>query len=224
MYTSTEPVSVVEKVNVLLAELREIRASGPQFRILHRFREPGCDCAPGEEIAAVYLIHQGREFLVPLSLTLRILFDFLARHPHLPQSATQIAAAMYAEPFYRRHGFHASRHAKLTRKISRSSVKEFVKRIRQALDCASREAGLCIDPQQVLLSQGTVTNEVVYRLKATTEWIHVDHPGVIESGGADRSHMARLSRASKPAHAPSLGAGHRVALGDDSVERQSLEE
>jgi len=51
---------------------------------------PGSDCLPGEEIVAVSLMYRGREYHLQLSLALRMLFDFLARHSRLPQSARQI--------------------------------------------------------------------------------------------------------------------------------------
>jgi hypothetical protein len=167
---------VAHAVDLLLAELALFKSVGPHFRILHRYREPGTVCMWGEEIAGVYLVHRAREFVVPLSTTLRLLFDFLARHTHLPQSATQIAAAMSTDPFYRRHGARASG-PKLTRRIGRASVKELVKRIRQALAQAFREANMAVDAETVLLSDKTVSNEVGYRLKATVEVSHVDHPG-----------------------------------------------
>ncbi len=174
MSKSDELGPVVEKIDLLMAELRLLRSSGPHFRILHRFREPGTDCAPGEEIVAVFLVFRGRAMFVPLSLALRLFFDFLARHSHLPQSAAQIAAAVRVDPFCRKHGTNAPSGATLTRKMSRSSIKEFVKRVRQALALVFLEAGLAIDPNTVLRSENTVTNEVGYRIQASFEWAHLD--------------------------------------------------
>jgi hypothetical protein len=177
MYTNDELGSVVEMVDLLLAEFRETASSGPHFRITHRFREPGTDCAPGEEVAAAYLVYRSREFFIPLPTTLLLLFDFLARHSRFPQSAAQIIAAIHADPFYRRHGENAIR-GNLAPTFGRSSVKEFIKRIRRGLERSFFEAGLGLDPRRVLVSQGTVTNCVGYRLKATVEWVHFDHAGM----------------------------------------------
>ena len=85
---SSSIVPIVEKVDLLLTELREITAVGPRFRIVHRFRDPGSDCAPGEEVAVVHLVHGTREFLLRLSCTLLLIFDYLARHSRLPQTAS----------------------------------------------------------------------------------------------------------------------------------------
>ena len=168
---------VIEKIDLLLAERRELSAMGPHFRIVHRFREPGTDCAPGEEIAAVFLVHRGRESLVPLSTALLLLFEHLARHSRFPQSASQIAASMSADPFFKKHGANASTQDRLTRKISRSSIKEYVKRIRIALKRSFTDAQSQLESERALLSEERSSNEVGYRLKGTFEWIHVNHPG-----------------------------------------------
>jgi hypothetical protein len=179
MYSSDDPI--FEAVGLLLTELRELRSSGPHFRIVHRFREPGCMCTPGEEVAAVYLIHRSREIFVPLSTTLRVLFDFLAKHSYLPQNASQITAVFNTDPFYCNHGANARGDAKFVRKISRSGVKEFVHRIRIALALAFREANMNVNPAAVLRTEPTMTNEVTYRLKGVCEWVHVNRPDRTEN-------------------------------------------
>ncbi len=180
MFLNDDPV--VDKLELLLAELREMRSSGPIFRIVHRFRTPGCDCGPGEEIVAVYLVFRSAEILVPLPLALRILFDYLARHTRLPQSASQVAAGIATDAFCQNHGAKAQRHARLTRKFSRTGMKEYVKRIRGALARAFAEANLAIDPAAVMRSEQTVANEVGYRLKATFQWLHTNHPDAGNQG------------------------------------------
>jgi hypothetical protein len=149
-------------------------SSGPHFRIEHRFHKPGTDCAPGEEIFAVWLVYRGREYSLRLSLALRILFDYLARHSHLPQSATQIEAGIRADRFYTQHVANVMAHGLFTRSISRSYIRVYIERLQVALQNAFREAGLLMDAHAVLLTQETVMNEVGYRLKASFEWVHVD--------------------------------------------------
>lgn len=179
MYSNNDDLRpVIAKVGLLLTELREIQAAGPRFRILHRFREPGKHCAPGEEVAAIFLNQRVPEIVLPLSPTSRMLFDLLARHTRIPQNASQIAAAMRADPFYRRHGANAFAQGNLAKTVQRTSVKEFVRRIRLALGVAFRDARLDIDPRAVLISESTCTNQVAYRLRARCEWAHLDHPGL----------------------------------------------
>jgi hypothetical protein len=161
-------------IDLLFAEIAELRSSGPHFRIYHRFRIPGTDCAPGEEILAVCLVHHGREYHLRLSLALRILFDYMARHSRFPQSASQIEAGVRADRFSARHASAVMERGKPTRSIPRSCVKVYIERLRSALEIAFREAGLLMDPHAVLLSQETVMNEVGYRLKASFEWLHID--------------------------------------------------
>jgi hypothetical protein len=166
---------VFEKIDLLLAERRTLAASGPQFRIIHRYRALGTTCAPGEEVGGVYLVYRGREFQLRLPVSLLLLFDFLAKHSRLMQAAAQIEVAINSDQFYKQHGANAGTGLKLTRRITRLAVKEYVKRIRHALNMAFQEARVNIDPRVVLVSEPTATNEVAYRLRAKCEWLHIDH-------------------------------------------------
>jgi hypothetical protein len=168
---------VMKKVDLMLLEYRQLKAGRLHFTIWHRFRAPGTNCAPGEVVAAVYLMHQGREYQVPVSSTLRLLFDFLAKNVRLSLTASQIAACFQADEFYGRHGFNIASNGKLRRRVVRSTVKVYVQRIRQALTLSFREANLRLDPCNVLASEETGSNEAGYRLRGTFDWLHTDHPG-----------------------------------------------
>jgi hypothetical protein len=165
---------VFEKVDLLLVELAELRSRGPNFIIHHRFRKPGTACAPGEEIFAVCLVHHGREYCLHLSLALRILFDYLARHSRLPQCAAQIEAGIRADRFSVQHATFLMGRSKLTRSIPRSYVRVYIERLRSALARAFEEAGVTMAPGSVLISSATVMNEVGYQLKAALQWAHID--------------------------------------------------
>jgi hypothetical protein len=165
---------IIEEVDLLVAELRELNEEGPHFRIVHRFHTPGTHCAPGEEIAGIYLVHRGREYHLRLSLALRLLFDYLARHSHLPQSATQIEAGIRAERFYTEHAASMVETGKLTRSIPRSYVKVYIERLGIALKCAFHWANLELATHAALITEETVMNEVGYRLKGVVEWFHID--------------------------------------------------
>ena len=165
---------VLNIVDLLIAEMNHLRSAGPHFRILHRFRMPGSDCLPGEEVAAVFLVSRGREYQLRLSLAQRLIFNFLARHSRLAQSARQIELGIRADEFYKHHAKNAAGRGAVTRRIPRSSIKVHVTRLRQALDVAFHEAGMSIDPSAVLVGQDTTGNEVCFRLKATCSWSHID--------------------------------------------------
>lgn len=166
---------VLNIVDLLVAEMNHLRSAGPHFRIVHRFRMPGVTgCLPGEEVFAVFLVYRGREYQLRLSLAQRLIFDFLARHSRLAQSARQIELGMRADEFYKLHAKNAAGRTAVTRKIPRSSIKVHIERLGQALDHAFREAGLNIVPGTVLVRQDTAGNEVCFRLKATCSWSHID--------------------------------------------------
>jgi hypothetical protein len=166
---------LIEEVEFILAERRDLSARGPVFRIRHRFHLAGTKCAPGEEIVGVVLAHRDSEYQLGLSLSQLFLFDYLARHTHLSQSARQIELGVRADQFYRRYAKNAGGGDAITRLLARSSIRVHVGRIRQALSRAFREAGIqLLDPCDVLVSQETVSNEVGYRFRAIIEWLHVD--------------------------------------------------
>jgi hypothetical protein len=167
--------SIAERAEVLLAELAWLSQTGPELRIVHRFRVPGTNCQAGEEIWAISTVHRGREIILPLSLALRQVVDYLAETRHVPQSASQIAAGMRRSAFYVKHGMNSGIPSK--RKISRSAVKEYIKRIRKAFDLSFREIGLNLDPKRVLVSKTTVGNEIHYQLRARIEWVHLGSDG-----------------------------------------------
>jgi hypothetical protein len=162
-------------VDLLIAEMNHLRSAGPHFRIVHRFRMPGIiGCLPGEEVFAVFLANRGREYQLRLSLAQRLIFEYLARHSRLAQSARQIELGIRADEFYKHHAKNATGRVAVTRKIPRSSIKVHMTRLRQALDIAFHEAAMSIDPGTVLIVQDTAGNEAGYRLKATCSWSHIN--------------------------------------------------
>jgi hypothetical protein len=167
--------SVAERAEVLLAELTQLAQNGPRLRITHRFQLEGTLCRPGEEIWTISLICRELEIPLALSLALRQVVNYLAETRHVPQSASQIAAGMRRSAFYTRHGMNSGVHSR--RKISRSAIKEYVKRIRQALALAFDEAGLQMNPNRVLVSKATMGNEIHYQLRARIEWVHLGEEG-----------------------------------------------
>jgi hypothetical protein len=169
--------SVMEKVDLLLLEVKQLKSARLHFTILHRFRVPGTECAPGEEVAAVYLMYHGHEYPIPLSSALRLLFDFLAKNARLSLNASQIAACFLADEFYNRHGANIASGGELRRRVARSAVRVYVIRIRKALALTFKQAGLQVDPRNVLASENTGMNEVTYRLRGTFDWLHSDHTG-----------------------------------------------
>lgn len=168
---------VAYKVESALAGLADLLQNGPALRIVHRFRTAGAvDCVPGEEVFAVFLVQRGRQFQLRLSLSGRLLLDYLARHRHYAQSATQIAAGIQASDFYQKHASNAGKSPRMRRKIARSAVKIYIRRLRQAFAAACEEAEVVFSADKVIVSEQTVANEVGYKVHARVEWSHVDSP------------------------------------------------
>jgi hypothetical protein len=166
---------VLKTMDLLIAEISHLRSAGPHFRIVYRFRMPGSSGRlAGQEVYAVFLVYRSREYQLRLSLAQRLLFDYLANHRRLAQSARQIELGMRADDFYKFHAKNANGRITLTRRIPRSSIKEHVRRLHKALGMVFQEAGFGIDPRSVLIVQDTVGNEVGYKLKATCSWTHID--------------------------------------------------
>lgn len=163
---------IIQKAELLLLELAELNQAGPSLHVVHSYSIRGSvgQCQPGEEVSRVLLAYRGRHTIVPLPLALRLVVDYLGRYRHIPQNATQIAAGMRLSEFYRRHGLNSGELSQ--RKISRSAIKEYVNRIRKAFAIAFWEAQLLLDPAEVLVSEGTVSNETTYRLRAVVTWHH----------------------------------------------------
>lgn len=168
--------SVLHAIDLIVEEIKLLRSRGPTFRIIHRFRIPGSECLPGEEVFAVFLIYRGREYQLPLSTALLIVFDFLAKHSHIAQSAKQIEFGIRTDDFYCNHGMNATTMGRklLVRQIPRSAVREHIKRLHRAIDQVFQEANLALDPRKVLLVEQTVSNEVHYRLRASCRLAHLD--------------------------------------------------
>lgn len=160
-------------VDLVLFELVRFDHNGPDISIVHRYRihAHGAQCQAGEEVARIVASHQGRQSILPLSLAPRLLFDFLARTKHTPQSAVQIAGQMRLHPFYRLHGMNCGTPS--TRTICKSCIKEYAKRIRKALSTALDQIALPLRPDLVLVAD-LAGNEARYVLQASISWIHVN--------------------------------------------------
>lgn len=165
---------IIEEVEYLLAATTAFRAAGPRFQILHRFHRSGTSCAPGEQVAAVYLVHRSRLYHLRLGIGALLLFDYLAKR-RISQSAAQIQASARSDPFYTRHAWNGGPTQRQVRRLNH--VRVYVKRIREALALAFLEAGMdSADPYKVLVSETTTSNSVLYALKCSVELVHESIP------------------------------------------------
>jgi len=166
MYASDEVDKIVEELEFIETERRQLHANGPHFRILHRSARQFTPCGSYEPVAA-YLVHAGRTYQVRLG-TLLGLFDYMARHNKLAQTARQI------ERGTRTGSSMVGRLAAVpARRIPRRYIRVYTGRIRMALGKALHEAGIEVSPDAVLVSEECAMNETGYRFHATFEWLHI---------------------------------------------------
>ncbi len=165
-----DPPMLLEAIDVLLADIEDIRKNRPSYLILHSFALDG-GCREGESVEAVLFPRDIADPQLRLALTERLTFDFLAQHPRLSFDARQIAAALNALPFYCEHGANAGVLQRV--KVRVPAIKVIVGRIRHAMTIKFNEAHLQIDPFEVLKSfRAAGTNRVLYKLHADCRVIH----------------------------------------------------
>jgi hypothetical protein len=163
---------LLDAINVALAETKELERVGPRFEIVHSYWQKENGCAPGEEVTAVFLCHQGQRFQVPLALSQRLIFNFLASRGRLALDSLQIVSALAGDWFYRDHASNSD-HKQVAR-IRRATVKVLIQRIRVSLASTFAEANLRLRPEDVLrscLAEGS--KRVLYKLRADVCWQHV---------------------------------------------------
>jgi hypothetical protein len=167
-------VNMLAEADMAILELHDCINNGPTLQIVHRFhdRELGAACQPGEEVVAVFLLCRNRKIMLPLSLSTRLLVNYLAEWRHIPQSATQIAAGMRGSAFYRKHAANAG--ITIRRTMSRTAIKEYVRRVKTSLNVALVGASLPIDSDRLLVSSKTTGNEVLHQLRTRIEWLHLN--------------------------------------------------
>jgi hypothetical protein len=176
MFTNDSLAPVADDVRLLIAEFNQLRSSLLPFRVTHRFRMPGTECASNlEEVLAVFLLYRGCEYQLRLSPALLVLADYLLRNSRVAQTASQIADGIRANSFYsEKYAANGRGRRQRIMRIPRSAIREYIKRLRRALALAFQEANLPVDPLNVLIVEESVGNQMLYRWKAGVEVVHFD--------------------------------------------------
>lgn len=172
MSNSASFAQLVQEVDVALAERRDLRQRGIHMIVSHLRHIPGTACSAGEMIGDISI----GGFLEPVSLgfseTSLILMDCFCRY-RMPLTALRIEEIMNSDPFYAHYA--ANRIGRNCVVLpDRSSIRMYVWRIRKQMEKVFQDVGLRFDPQQILISEMTETNTLVYRLRATVEFLHVN--------------------------------------------------
>jgi hypothetical protein len=140
--------------------------------VIHGYHQLGTDCLHGETVEQVFLESGAGEFPMRLSPTGLLIVDCLSRHRRMPLSAPHIERIFSSDPFYLRHGANVLSSNRRAVRPKRASIKVYIQRIRVQLGKALSEAGLCVRPERILVSETTDSNVVVYWLKASVDFRH----------------------------------------------------
>jgi hypothetical protein len=175
LFTNDSLAPVADDVRLLVAELNQLRSSRLAFKIVHRYRLPGTDCATGEEVWAICFTPRGHEHQLRLSPALLLLGDYLLRNQRFAQTASQISGGIHASGFYsERYAQNGEGRRQRMRRIPRTAIRQYIRRLHQALALAFQEANLDINASDVLTVEESVGNQVLYQWKAVVEVIHFD--------------------------------------------------
>ena len=160
--------AIFEAIESILAEANELQHFF--FRIVHRYSQGSC--APGEEIAGVFLVQQHKMFQLSLGLAQRLLFDFLAQHRQISLDSLQILSGLRGDWFYRDHAVNSG--YRQIKKIRRQAIKVLIQRVREAMDETFKQAQLTCNAWDVLRSPSAAgTKRALYRLHADVRWQHL---------------------------------------------------
>jgi len=139
--------------------------------IIHDFQlVPGC-CQPGEEAAALILWVRGKRFWIPLGPSHMVFMDYLARCRY-PEDAIRIAEQLRGDPFVTYHGSNAPSGSIRPARTSRTSVRQQVHRILEALTSVIVEEGLDVDPRSILCVARTSSGTAGYFIGCAVTWEH----------------------------------------------------
>ena len=146
--------------DLAMYQIESVRRCRVRLVLVHECKDsrlPG-RCVSGERILSAWLVHQGRSYRLPLSTTHLILFDCLARHSKsIGLNAEQIQERLNTDLFY----VHMARV-----RSSRTAVRQQVRRIRASMAKCFAEANLDLDAADILRSEPTSSNEVLYSIHA----------------------------------------------------------
>ena len=140
--------------------------------VVHEYAEVPNHCAPGEGIFGAFLIWKGKVYLIQLSVTHLILFDFLCRNRWIALDASAIATRLRTDLFAVHHGSNAPGHLRKPARTSRTAVRKQIERIRQVLAKLIVKENLHLDASNIIRSEETSTRAKRYRINADVSFEH----------------------------------------------------
>ncbi len=169
---------IVEEIEYLRAKRMRDADAIPRLVITHGHHRAVQDCLPGETIEQACFAVGPRVVPLRLSPTGLVLVDVLGRKRPTPLSVTQIERIIASDPFYVRLGANAAPITTHPIKLTRKTIKVYIQRLRQQIGKALEEAGLALQPENVLVSDDTELLSVkAYRLAIACEFVHLGGAG-----------------------------------------------
>jgi hypothetical protein len=117
-------------------------------------------------------MYRWQEYPLHISPTGLLLVDLVCRYRRTLLTAARIEQIMLTDLFYTRHGANRYGGYRSAALPNRTSIKVHIQRIREQMAKTFIEAGLNLHPGKVLIAEPTDSNIVVYRLKASVEFMH----------------------------------------------------
>jgi hypothetical protein len=164
---------LIEEIDFIVAERRSLRARGVHLIVTHVNHIPGTICAPGEIVGDVSLGGIPSPVSFGLSHLSLLMMDCFCRY-RMPLSAWRIVQIMNSDPFYIDYAANQIDFDHIVARPDSRNVRVCVPRIQRRMETVFQDRGLMVDPLQILTSEPTETNVIVYRLKATVEIVHID--------------------------------------------------
>lgn len=170
-YMSADLRPVMTRIELLFAERRALNEQGPHLKLFYR---PGDDRSSytGEEIWAIAVVFRGKEVCLPLGDSMRHFMEYLCRTRHFPQSARQIATGVAGKASGTGND-RTARKRVIGRKVRYKAVKTYIARARIALDYGFSELSIPLRSDQVLVSQCSVSNQVLYQIRVNVEAVRI---------------------------------------------------
>lgn len=161
--------SLLHRVEFILHEQARLMQRGPHLNVFLRIPANGKYHRHAEgEPWAIVMVFRGKEECLPLADSLLYFLNYLCHTRHIPQTANQIAIGM-RKTRTSRQLMTDTRGA--VRKFGRGSVKIYVARTRDAIDVGLKKLAVPLSSTKILVSEKSASNQTLYRLRVTVEWI-----------------------------------------------------
>jgi hypothetical protein len=165
---------IIEEIEYLRAKRAQNAGVLPRMVIAHGHQQAVRDCLPGETIEQVSIAVRSQVIALRLSPTGLVIADVLGRKKPMPLTAAHIECIFASDPFCVRLGANAASVPRPMLRLTRKTIKVYIRRLRQQIGKALKEAGLAKLPEEILISESTdLLNVTAYRLAIPCEFVHM---------------------------------------------------